>query len=184
MTAEDSYASPGWDAAVRGIVREHLDLEGAVLPILHAVQERFGSITEEALGLIAAELHLTPPQLYAVATYYNDFRLGPQPAHRISLCRGPSCRANGSREIRRRFEEALGVEVGETTPDNRVALTTSGCMGLCAHGPAVQVDHTELGRVSVADVEAILAGRHPRASLNGHQPANGRAEKAEPEVRR
>lgn len=184
MTAREPYASSGRDAAVREIVRQHLDLEGAVLPILHAVQERFGSITEEALGLIAEELHLTPPQLYAVATYYNDFRLGPQPEHRISLCRGPSCRANGSRDIRRRFEEALGIEVGETTPDNRVALGTSGCMGLCAHGPAIQVDHAELGRVTLADVEAILAGRHPRASLNGHEPANGRVGAAEPEVRR
>ncbi len=184
MTTVESYSSPGWEATVREIVQAHLDQEGAVLPVLHEVQDRFGYISEPALDLIAEGLHLTSPQVYAVASFYNEFRLGHQPEHRVTLCRGPACRANGGKEIRRRFEEALGVEIGETTADGRVALDTCGCMGICPHGPSIQVDHEVIGRVTPEEVAAIVAGRDPRASLNGAHSNGKAAGKLDPEVRR
>ena len=146
-----------------------------------------GYVSEDALDLIADGLHLTPPQVFAVASFYSEFRLGRQADHRVTVCRGPACRAGGGREVRRRFEQALGIEVGEETPDGRVGLDTSGCLGICPHAPAIQVDHEVLGRVTPEDVAAIVAGRHPRVSLDG-AAANGRAEAegagSGPEVRR
>ncbi len=159
-------AGEDWRAAVAEIVREHEGVEGAVLPILHAVQHRLGHISEEALEAIAEGLHLTTSQLYAVATFYNEFKLGPQPAHPITVCRGPACRANGGREVRRRLEELLGVEVGEEAEDHHAAIDTAGCHGVCPHAPAIVVDGVLIGRVTVADVEAMVAGRHPRANLS------------------
>ncbi len=155
-----------WRAVVAEVVREHEDVEGAVLPILHAVQHRLGHISEEALEAIADGLHLTTSQLYAVATFYNEFRLGPQPAHQVTVCRGPACRASGGREVRRRLEELLGVEVGEEAEDHLAAIDTAGCHGVCPHAPAIVVDGVLIGRVTVADVEAMVAGRHPRANLS------------------
>ncbi len=148
------------------IIREHQDVEGAVLPILHAVQHRLGHISEEALAAVAEGLHLTTSQLYAVATFYNEFRLGPQPAHQVTVCRGPACRANGGREVRRRLEELLGVEVGEEPEEHDAAIDSVGCNGVCPHAPSIVVDGVLIGRVTVEDVEAMVAGRHPRANLS------------------
>ena len=167
-------ASEDWRAVVAEIVGEHEGIEGAVLPILHAVQHRLGHISEEALEAIAEGLHLTTSQLYAVATFYNEFRLGPQPAHQVTVCRGPACRAAGGREIRRRLESLLGVEVGEEADDHSVAIDTAGCHGVCPHAPAIIVDGVLIGKVTVSDVEAMVAGRHPRANLTG-LAATGRA---------
>jgi len=172
--------SESWQTVVAEIVREHEGIEGAVLPVLHAVQHRLGHISEEALEAIAEGLHLTTSQLYAVATFYSEFRLGPQPAHQVTVCRGPACRAAGVREVRRRLEELLGVEVGEDAEDHQIAIDTAGCHGVCPHAPAIVVDGVLIGRVTVADVEAMVAGRHPRAdlsSLAGNPPqADGKIE--------
>jgi formate dehydrogenase subunit gamma len=169
-------AREDWRAVVAEIVAEHAGVEGAVLPVLHAVQHRLGHISEEALAAIAEGLHLTQSQLYAVATFYNEFRLGPQPAHQVTVCRGPACRASGGREIRRRLEELLGVEVGESA-DHHAAIDTAGCHGVCPHAPSIVVDGELIGRVTVADVEAMVAGQHPRANLARlAATGNGKAE--------
>ncbi len=165
MNGQAGYDQPGWEDAVREIVRAHLGVEGAVLPVLEAVQDRFGYIAEGALELIAEGLHLTPPQVYAVATYYHEFRLGPQAAHRIALCRGPACRIGGYDALRHACEEHLGVGVGQSTPDGRFALETSGCLGICPHAPAVRVDHELLGRVTPEEIAAIVEAAGPRPTL-------------------
>jgi [NiFe] hydrogenase diaphorase moiety large subunit len=46
------------------------------------------------------------------------------------------------------FQQALGINVGETTPDGRITLTTTACIGLSDQAPAVLVNDvpvTELG---------------------------------------
>jgi formate dehydrogenase subunit gamma len=168
-------ATSDWREVVAEIVREHEGIEGAVLPILHAVQHRLGHISEEALTAIAEGLHLTTSQLYAVATFYSEFRLGPQPAHQVTVCRGPACRAAGGREVRQRLEALLGVAVGEEATDHHAAIDTAGCHGVCPHAPAIVVDGALIGRVTVEDVEAMVEGRHPRADLS-RIAANGKAE--------
>ena len=64
-----------WEAA-RGaeIIAQHSQMEGAALPILHALQEAFGYITEEALPMIASALNLSRAEVYGVFTFYHDFR--------------------------------------------------------------------------------------------------------------
>jgi formate dehydrogenase subunit gamma len=171
-TAQNGTAAEDWRVVVAEIVREHEGIEGAVLPVLHAVQHRLGHISEEALEAIAEGLHLTTSQLYAVATFYNEFRLGPQPAHQVTVCRGPACRAAGGRQVRRRLEELLGVEVGEEAVDHHASIDTAGCHGVCPHAPAIVVDGALIGRVTVADVESMVAGTHPRANLSS-LAANG-----------
>jgi formate dehydrogenase subunit gamma len=138
-----------WRLIVAEIVREHEGVEGAVLPVLHAVQHRLGHISEEALEAIAEGLHLTTSQLYAVATFYNEFRLGPQPAHQVTVCRGPPARAAGGGVRRARGAAGVG-SAGGRGPPRRDRL--GGCHGVCPHAPAASW-WGAIGRVTVADVE-------------------------------
>jgi len=161
VTGHDAYDEPGWEDAVREIVQAHQNVEGAVLPVLEEVQARFGYVSEGALELVADGLRLTPPQVYAVATYYHELRLGPQAANRVTLCRGSACRAAGYGAIRRRFEEVLGAEVGQATADGQLVLETSGCLGICPHAPAVKVNHELVGRVTPEEVAGLLEGYGP-----------------------
>lgn len=152
----DNYEAPDWEEVVRGMCAKNEQVEGAVMPVLEQIQEHFGYLSEGAILLTADLLHLTPPQVYAVATYYHEFRLEKPASVTIMLCRGPACRIDGMVAIRKRMEDMLGIEVGGRTPDDKFAIETSGCLGICPHAPAILLNHDLVGRVTPAMIEHFI----------------------------
>ena len=82
------------DVALR-LIREHLDREGPLLPILHALQEEFGYIDTAAEPLIAEALNITRAEVHGVITFYHDFRREPAGRHVLKLCRAEACQSAG-----------------------------------------------------------------------------------------
>lgn len=154
-----SYDDPGWEDEVRRMCAALENTEGAVMPALHGLMDRFGYISEPALVLVAELLHLTAPQVFAVATYYHEFRLEKPAETVLMLCRGPACRVQGMIALRKTMERLLGISVGERTADNKFAIESSGCLGICPHAPAMLIDHDLAGRVTTEDLERLIAER-------------------------
>jgi len=147
-----------WEAA-RGaeIISEHSKVEGATLVILHALQEAFGYVPEEALPMIAAELNLSRAEIYGVFTFYHDFRAKPAGRHVLKLCRAEACQAAGGDALAARAEAKLGVSLGSTTPDERVTLEPIYCLGLCATAPSAMLDGRLIGRLDEARIDALIS---------------------------
>lgn len=141
----------------KALVAEHLPFEGPLLPILHAVQETFGYVPEEAVPVIASELNLTRAEVHGVVTFYHDFRREPAGRHVVKLCRAEACQAMGCDDLAAYAESRLGVAMGETSPDGRVSLEPIFCLGLCATAPAALVDGTLRGRLDRDAIDAIVA---------------------------
>jgi formate dehydrogenase subunit gamma len=134
------------------------DLEGALLPILHAVQAEFGHVPQAALPQIAKALNLSKAEVHGVMSFYHDFRETPAGRHVVKLCRAEACQAMGADRVAAHAKTALGVDFHETTPDNRVTLEPVFCLGLCACGPAAIIDGKLQGRVDEARLDALLRG--------------------------
>jgi formate dehydrogenase subunit gamma len=147
-----------WEAA-RGaeIISEHSKVEGATLVILHALQEAFGYVPEEALPMIASELNLSRAEVYGVFTFYHDFRSKPAGRHVLKLCRAEACQAAGGDALAARAEAKLGVSLGSTTPDERVTLEPIYCLGLCATAPSAMLDGRLIGRLDEARIDALIS---------------------------
>jgi formate dehydrogenase subunit gamma len=147
-----------WEAA-RGaeIIAEHSKVEGATLVILHALQEAFGYVPEDALPMIANELNLSRAEVYGVFTFYHDFRAKPAGRHLLKLCRAEACQAAGGDALVARAEEKLGVALGNTTPDERVTLEPIYCLGLCATAPSAMLDGRLFGRLDEARIDALCS---------------------------
>lgn len=149
-------------AAVRRAVREvasrHRETAGALMPVLHAVQRRYRWLPREAIRAIAEELHMTPAEVYGVASFYHMFRLTPPGRTILTICRGPACRVNGGAALLEEIQLELGVEAGHgaTTPDGAFTLETSACLGICPHAPAVQIEHDLRGRVTVGEMLDLI----------------------------
>ena len=112
-----------WNAERAGeIIAGKALMEGAVLPILHDLQETFGYVPEPAVPLIAEALNLSRAEMHGVVTFYHDFRKEPPGRHVLKLCRAEACQAVGGDALATRAEEKLGVELGGTTADGRVTL--------------------------------------------------------------
>lgn len=137
------------------ILTAHQGLEGPLLPILHAVQAEFGLIPAAAVAPIAKALALTGAEVEGVISFYHDFRRTPAGRHIIKLCRAEACQAMGGDQALARIESALGLKLGESRAD--VTLEAVYCLGLCACGPAAQVDGQPIGRLDAAKVAAIAA---------------------------
>ena len=128
------------------ILEAHRELEGPLLPILHAIQEAFGYVPDSAVPQISAALMLSKAEVHGVISFYHDFRSAPAGRHVLKLCRAEACQAVGADAVAGRIKAALGIDWHETTPDGRVTLEPVFCLGLCACGPAAMVDGRLVGR--------------------------------------
>ena len=138
-------------------IRECLDREGPLLPILHALQEEFGYIDEAAEPLIAEALNITRAEVHGVVTFYHDFRRAPAGRHVLKLCRAEACQAAGGDPLAVRAEARLGVPMGETAVDGSVTLEPVYCLGLCAIGPNAMVDGMPVSRIDEGALDRIVA---------------------------
>lgn len=131
-------------------------MEGALLPILHAVQAEFGHIPESALPIIAKDLNISRAEAHGVVSFYHDFRETPAGKHVVKLCRAEACQAMGADRVADLAREKLGIDWHGTTPDGKITLEPVFCLGLCACGPAALVDGKLHGRVDAARLGEIL----------------------------
>jgi formate dehydrogenase subunit gamma len=147
-----------WNAeTARAIIVEHQAVPGALLPILHALQDEFGYIDRAAEPLIAEILNITRAEVHGVVTFYHDFRDKPAGRHVLKLCRAESCQARGGDALASRVSAALGVSFGDTTPDGRVTLDAVYCLGLCSLSPSAMLDGKLHARLTDRKVDALLA---------------------------
>lgn len=137
-------------------IREHLDREGPLLPILHALQGEFGYIEEAAEPLIAEALNITRAEVHGVVTFYHDFRREPAGRHVLKLCRAEACQAAGGDSLALRAEARLGVPMGETAADGSVTLEPVYCLGLCALAPSAMLDGRVVARLDETRLDALL----------------------------
>jgi formate dehydrogenase subunit gamma len=154
-----SYDDPDWKDAVRKICEDLESVDGGAINALHRLMNEFGYISEPALVLVAEAMRLTPPQVFAVATFYHEFRLEKPAETVLVLCRGPACRVDGMVALRKTMERALGIGVGSRTTDGKIAIESSGCLGICPHAPAMLIDHKLVGRVTSERLAALIAER-------------------------
>jgi len=139
---------------VREIAEALRGLDGPLLPILHAVNERFGYVDERALPVIADVLNLTRAEVQGVVSFYHDFRRAPAGRHVVKICRAEACQAMGAERLIAELETLFAVKLGETSKDGRVTLEAVYCLGNCALSPAALIDGKLFGRLDAPCVQA------------------------------
>jgi len=130
----------------------------AIMQLLTEVNSELGYIPEEAVRAVAAAVGVSNAEIYSVLSFYSFFSTEPRGRNIIRLCNTISCDMQGSRDILAAIEEELGIKAGETTPDNRVTLETTSCIGLCDQGPAMLVNDTPHTRLTPEEAREIVAG--------------------------
>jgi len=152
-----AHVAPFDPSVARDIIAGLKHLSGAALPILHALQDRFGYIDSAAVPLIAEALNLSRAEIHGVVSFYHDFRDAPAGAHRVQLCRAEACQSMGCRELEAHAVARLGVAMGGTRADGRATLDAVYCLGNCALSPAVMIDGELHGRVDAARFDELMA---------------------------
>jgi formate dehydrogenase subunit gamma len=145
------------ESAVREVLCAFRGEQHELLPLLQALQRRFGFVPAVALQQVADALNLSRAEVYGVASFYHDLRQAPGGTHRLQLCAAEACQAVGCRSLARHAERTLGIGFGETTRDGRLTLERVYCLGNCAAGPALRLDDTIHGRMTADRFDALVA---------------------------
>ncbi len=140
------------------IINEHAGVEGATLPILHALQHVFGCVPPQAEPLVAAALNLSRAEVHGVVTFYHEFRRVPPGRHVLQVCRAEACQSVGGTAVAEHVCAVAGVAWHGTSADGTVTVEPVFCLGLCANGPAALLDGHPLGRLTTDRVDRLLAG--------------------------
>jgi NADH-quinone oxidoreductase subunit E len=127
-----------------------------VIPLLQAVQARYGYLPAEVLVVIAARTRISLTQMYGVATFYAQFSFTPRGRHVVRPCRGTACHVRGAKRIVNGLQQHLGVADGETTPDLKYSFETVACLGTCFLSPVMMVDDRFYGRLTPEKAVQIL----------------------------
>src|SRR4029450_5718656 len=112
----------------------------ALIEVLHAVQEAFGYLDDDALAYVGASLGVPLSKVYGVATFYSFFPLKPHGEHTCVVCTGTACYINGAGGIVSAIRRGLDVRPGETTTDGKLSLPTLPGLGSCSLAPAMILD--------------------------------------------
>lgn len=136
---------------VASIIAAEQNRPGALLPILHAIQDAFGYIPPDSVGQIAAALNLSRAEVHGVITFYHDFRTSPPAMHTIRICGAEACQSMGSDLLVKHVEQRLaGRKPGE------YAVRPVYCLGLCANSPALMIDDALHARVTPEKFDRLI----------------------------
>ena len=145
-----------WDAnEAQALIASLSAGPGAMLPILHALQERYGYIDDAAVPLIAEALNVSKAETVGVISFYHDFRRRPVDGAILKLCRAESCQAAGCEELVARLADVHGIEV-DAHDGGPLAIETVYCLGSCALSPAALVDGRPVARLTSQKLDALV----------------------------
>ena len=137
------------------IIEKYKAEKGALMSILHAIQEEEGYLPDEALSYLSDTLSTPLSELFRVATYFDKaFSLTPRGKHTVKVCQGTSCYLKHSDQILTDIKEEL-----EKNEDGKnFHVTTASCLGCCTVAPAVEIDGELLDKGSAKSTIIKLKG--------------------------
>src|SRR5215510_10290926 len=141
------------EAQATEILARHDGRPGALLPILHDVQAAFGCVPAEAVPFIAEALNLSRAEVHGVVSFYHDFRDRPAGRHVLKLCRAEACQSMKGAELAEQVLKRFNLDWGGTTPDGRLTVEATYCLGLCACAPSAMLDGQPIGRLNAESID-------------------------------
>jgi formate dehydrogenase subunit gamma len=142
---------------IKSHIAAHQNMPGALLPLLHAIQDDIGYVPDASYPFISKALALSIAEVHGVVTFYHHFRTHPAGKHILQICRAESCQAMGSAQLEADVKAQLGVDYHETTADGQVTLLPVYCLGNCACSPAVMMDEEVYGRMNKQKVADLIS---------------------------
>ena len=137
-------------------IQEYQDKPGALLPLMHAIQDDLGFVPEESYKPISKAYNLSVAEIHGFVTFYHHFRTHLPGKNVLQICRAESCQAMGSEKLENYCQEKLGIDYHQTTKDNSITLEPVYCLGNCACSPAMMMNVEVIGRVTPEKIDQII----------------------------
>ena len=138
------------------IVERYKDEETPLMMILEAIQSEYGYIPLEVQELVSKLTGIPVAEIYGVVTFYSFFSLTPKGKYVIGVCLGTACYVKGGQLVMDKFQEQLGIKVGQTTEDGLFTLDALRCIGACGIAPAISINGKVYPKMDPSKVAGII----------------------------
>jgi NADH-quinone oxidoreductase subunit E len=150
MLPETSYRQ------IQDLIGKYPKKRSALIPSLQLVQKEFGYLSHETIGEIARIFDLSPIEVHEVTSFYSMLYRKPVGKYVIQVCTNISCLICNAEEILAHLTKRLGINPGETSPDNRYTLLEVECLGSCGTSPVVQINGDYFEDLTLEKLDRIL----------------------------
>jgi NADH-quinone oxidoreductase subunit E len=127
----------------------------AILLDIQAASNR-NYVEQQWAELVSSVLNVSLSKIYDILTFYAMFSTKARGEFVIEICKSTPCHFTNAEEVKRWFEEAAGINVGETTGDGKISLSRTNCIGACDIGPAVKIDEHVFGNLTEEKVKTLV----------------------------
>ena len=127
-----------------------------LIGVLLAMQNQFGYLPRSGMKEVAKKLALSPANVFAVATFYNQFRFIPPGKYPVKVCMGTACHIKQGRLVLDHFERKLGISEGEVSGDREYSLDRVACVGCCTLAPVALIGDEVIADMSPTKVDGLL----------------------------
>lgn len=157
---------------------DYEEAQELILSALQEINEIYGWVSPEAAEIVARHLNTTAERVFALLTFYADFRTAPRGHHHMLICHGMACYVHGSQQLVQRMQDDFGVRDGDTTADGNMSVqVVNGCLGVCDRAPVVKIDDTYHGHVDAETltdlVNRAVAARADITDTGEHHGSHG-----------
>ena len=141
---------------INDILQKNKTLPGAMLPILHAIQDELGFVPDESVPMIASALNQSRAEVHGVISFYHHFLTKKPGQQQISICRAESCQSMGSGALESKIKQRLKLDYHQTSADGQYSLSPVYCLGNCACSPAIRINDDIHGEMTMEKFENLL----------------------------
>ncbi|MFQ5671764.1 MAG: NADH-quinone oxidoreductase subunit NuoE [Nitrospinales bacterium] len=142
---------------IEAALKKYPEKKSALLPLLHLAQRQEGYVTPGAMAEIARRLDVSPAYVQSVCSFYTMYHTRPVGRHVIRFCTNVSCYLTGCDSLLEYTASKLNIQVGETTPDNKVTLLQEECLAECCAAPVMRVNDTYHLNLTKHSIDEILS---------------------------
>ena len=145
------------EAQLMQVINDHKHDKSNLMVVMQKAQDIYGYLPMEVQEMISEGMEVSLEKIYGVATFYAQFSLSPKGKYNISVCLGTACYVKGSGDLFDKLSERLGIGADECTPDGKFSLEACRCIGACGLAPVLTINEDVYGRLTVDDIDDILA---------------------------
>lgn len=139
------------------IIEPYRNQTGGTISALRALVLANGYIRDVDQRVVAEFFNISQADVRGIVSFYADLRTHPPAKKIIQVCQAEACQAAGCRALTNTLESQLDIALGESTPDNEIALESVYCLGHCANGPALLIDGVVCTNLSSSDVDSLIS---------------------------
>ncbi len=158
MTTADTKQNSKLREQIRQVLNSQRQPTVTVLSSLLAVQDSIHHLPDAAIKETATFCGSTTNEVWSVASFYTNFRFTPPGEKTLDVCWGPSCHLLGAQEILNSVHAALELTGEGESLDGKVTLKYNTCLGACAQGPCIAIDHHLIGKQTPESAAKIVRG--------------------------